>query len=81
VRLFGSYARAEADENSDIDILVALVDPDRVARRTAHDLATDLSFDYGVVIAPVVVAEDTWCTYARQERPLTVVIAREGIAL
>jgi predicted nucleotidyltransferase len=80
-RLFGSWARGEADETSDVDVLVVLRASDRHARRVAHDLAADLSFELGVMISPTVFDRQTWSTHLAQGRPLPTTIAREGIPL
>jgi predicted nucleotidyltransferase len=62
VYLFGSYARGEADQESDCDILVVLSDFQRYAQevdRTA-ELAADLSLKYGVTISLVFMREREW---------------------
>ncbi|MEX0802495.1 MAG: nucleotidyltransferase domain-containing protein [Candidatus Binatia bacterium] len=60
--LFGSYARGEADRESDFDVLVVLQDFKRYALevdRTA-ELTADLSLKHGVTISPVFFREDEW---------------------
>ena len=49
VCLFGSYARGEADQKSDCDILVVLSDFQRYAQEVdrTSQLAADLSLKYG----------------------------------
>jgi predicted nucleotidyltransferase len=62
VYLFGSYARGEADQESDCDILVVLSDFERYAQevdRTA-ELASDLSLKHGVTISLVFMREREW---------------------
>jgi len=62
VYLFGSYARREADQESDLDVLVMLQDFERYALevdRTA-ELAADLSLKYGVTISLVFFREHEW---------------------
>jgi predicted nucleotidyltransferase len=60
--LFGSYARGEADSESDADVLVVL---DRVDRYGAEvertgQLISELSLKYGVSVSRTFVSEREW---------------------
>jgi predicted nucleotidyltransferase len=62
VYLFGSYARGEADPESDADVLVVL---DRVDRYGAEvertsSLISELSLKYGVGVSRTFVSERDW---------------------
>jgi predicted nucleotidyltransferase len=62
VYLFGSYARGEADRESDFDVLVVLKDFKHYAQevdRTA-ELASNLSLKYGVTISTMFMREREW---------------------
>lgn len=64
VVLFGSYARGEADSDSDIDLLVVLqgsVDPWEELR-CLDDLLWQLSFEHGVTVSALPVSEEQWRT-------------------
>jgi uncharacterized protein len=82
VRLFGSYARGTATEDSDVDCLVLL---DRVSPqddRAVTDLAGDLTWQVGgAVISPLVMSEAAFGAWKRRERRTPLEIEREGIAL
>src|SRR2546427_12952494 len=53
VRLFGSRAKGEADEESDLDLLVALTrdDHDERVKGVALDIARDLTLERGVLVS------------------------------
>lgn len=56
VILFGSYARNEADDGSDIDVMVLLDLPREqlpVHRRQVAQIAGDLLCEHGVLVSPV----------------------------
>ncbi len=62
IRLFGSYARGEADDESDLDVLIVL---DRVDHYAAEidrigQLISDSSLASGVSISPVLISEWEW---------------------
>ena len=62
IYIFGSYAREEADEESDLDILVVLEDFEHYADevdRTGH-LIAELSLQYCVSISEVFIKEQQW---------------------
>lgn len=78
VYLFGSYARGEADEESDIDILIVL---DRVANyaeeiERTSELVAQLSLDCGRSISCVYVSEERW---NREETMFLINVREEAI--
>ena len=62
VYLFGSYARGEADRESDCDVLVVLKDFKRYAQEVDRTggLVADLSLEHGVTISTVFMREREW---------------------
>lgn len=79
--LFGSYARGEADEDSDIDVMI-LVDSSRqeISEKTWQigDVAAELLLNNGVMVSPIVENR----SYFQQNAallPLYKNVAREGV--
>lgn len=82
LRLFGSYARGDATEDSDVDCLVLLDPMDRDADRAITDLAADLTWQIaGVVISPMTMSVEEFETWKALERRTPLEIEREGIPL
>jgi predicted nucleotidyltransferase len=81
VRLFGSYARGDADEESDVDVFVLLREAGWPERKAVLDLAGDLFAETGLLVSPTVFDAARYETWRRQERPLAMDIEREGIPL
>ncbi|HSL84726.1 MAG TPA: nucleotidyltransferase domain-containing protein [Thermoanaerobaculia bacterium] len=54
VRLFGSFARGEAHEESDVDLAVVLEEADFDTRRKVIDLATDIGMPHDLRLSPTV---------------------------
>jgi len=62
VYLFGSYARGEEDQESDVDVLIVLDGFERygVEVDRTSDLIAGLSLEYSVSISRVFVSEKDW---------------------
>lgn len=81
VRLFGSFARGEADETSDVDVAVVLESVDWETRRDVIDLATDTGLAHDLLISPTMFDRETYEAWRRQERALVLDVEREGVPL
>jgi len=79
VYLFGSYARGEADEESDVDVLVVLDDYESYGAEVdrAGHLGAELSLRYGVSISKVFLREREWL---HGDTPFLVNVRREAVA-
>lgn len=76
--LFGSHARGDADDDSDIDVLVVLrgpVDPGEEITRTGQ-IKADLSLRNECVISCVYISDER---YRRERSPLMLNVRREGV--
>ena len=78
--LYGSYARGEEDDESDLDILVVLEQFDHYAAEVNRtgELASDLSLKYGVTVSQVFVRESEWLN---GDTPLLSNVREEAILL
>ena len=77
--LFGSYARGEEDEESDLDILVVLEHFERYAREVdrTSELGSQLSLKYGITVTQVFVREAQWL---RGDTPFLSNVREEAIS-
>ena len=80
--LFGSYARGDNTESSDIDLLIFL-DKDKITyadeKRIKYPLY-DLEFETGMSISPVVFSRNDWET-RHSVTPFYHSVKREGLLL
>jgi uncharacterized protein len=81
VRLFGSYARGEADEDSDVDVLVLVDGLTDLEIGTAAGEAAPVILDYKLPIAPLPMSTERFEELRRRERLLARDIDAEGISL
>ena len=80
--LYGSYARGDNRENSDIDLLI-LVDKDKITGPDEKKITNplyDIEFDTGTIISPLVLSKKDWETRHRIT-PFYKNVTKEGIVL
>jgi predicted nucleotidyltransferase len=80
VRLFGSWARAEAREDSDVDVAVVVEALTRNEWRDAVGDAVDVELATGVTLSPFVVSGEHFDLLCKRERRIARDILEEGIA-
>ena len=81
LRLFGSHARGEATEDSDVDVFVLLASPSLEDRRAVHELAAAVSVDSGLLLSPLVFSDEQYAEWKRGDRAIVRDIENEGIAV
>lgn len=79
VVLFGSWARGEAHEDSDVDVVVLIAGATSRERLRAIEIGAEVGFDHRLIIEPVVLADAQWDELERRERAFPREIARDGI--
>jgi predicted nucleotidyltransferase len=80
-RLFGSRARAEGDERSDLDVALIVGAGGRARRHSIYDLAFDIGLAHGVELAPLVLEQEQFEALKARERRIASAIERDGIPL
>ena len=80
LRIFGSVARGDYHEHSDIDILVLLPVPVNIdVEEQVFDMAYDIELEYGLVIGTIVYSKDFWYSDRAAVMPLYKNIQKEGL--
>lgn len=77
--LFGSRARGEGHEESDLDVAVILTGADQAVRRALIDLSTDIFLETEIKVSPMVLSPDDFDTLLRLRRGVALAIQDEGI--
>lgn len=81
VVLFGSFAKGEYDEESDIDILVVLKNGDNKLRDEISMAAFEIILSYNIILSPIVIDKKTFVWHKKFKDPLYNSIKRDGIDL
>ena len=78
VYLFGSYARGDYHEGSDLDVMIVLDTYksywDELVR--SAELASDLSLEYDVTVSRMIMTEEQW---KKGDLPVLVNVRAEGV--
>ena len=80
-RLFGSRARGEGHEDSDIDIALIVSAGGRAKRYLLYDAAFDIGLSHGVELSPLVIEVPRFQELEARERLIALDIAAQGIPL
>lgn len=80
--LYGSAARGDADEESDLDIMIVVSEPiSRSRRHEITDIVFGVNLQHGTNFSTLVVDQDTWDTGMISVLPLKEEILKDGIRL
>jgi len=83
LRLFGSWARGEADEESDVDVLVTIDDLSHSERNELYELAycSDLPNEWLVLLSPLAYSTEQAARMRASGRRLFREIDQQGVEL
>jgi uncharacterized protein len=80
--LFGSVVRGEADEESDVDLLIVLREfPNHLVRNQISRLLLDINLEYDTNLSGLVVEQPTWDEGLLTVLPIPAEVQEEGIRL
>lgn len=81
IRAFGSRARNNAKETSDLDILVVVDSPSYSIEKYISDCAWEAGFPDDVVVVPIVIGTNTLKNSPIKESVFIKNVYKEGIAI
>jgi len=80
-RLFGSKARGDGRQDSDLDVMIELPDYDRAMVAAIDDIVYRINLENDVFISALVFGKDELEEGPMSESPIYKVIQREGVQL
>lgn len=81
IRVFGSRARGDATEYSDLDVLVVVDHLDHTVEKYISDCAWEAGFPEDIIIMPIAISVDTLKNSPIRESVFIKNIYREGVAV
>jgi len=80
-RLYGSKARGEGRQDSDLDVMIELPAYDRAMVEEIDDIVYRINLEHDVFISALVFGKDELESGPMSESPIYKVIQREGVPL
>ena len=76
--VFGSRARGDAGEDSDMDVFIEVENLDKDIKRRVQDVAWEVGFENFMVISPLIFTRDELENSPLRSSPIVRVIKEEG---
>lgn len=80
-RVFGSRARGDSDEYSDLDVFLEFESVDKALEEQVSNFAWEIGFRHGMVISPLVFSRHELEKTALRASPIVRAIAEEGVRI
>ncbi len=81
IRVFGSRARGDATEESDLDVLIVVESLDHIIEKYISDCAWEAGFPDDIVIMPVAISLDTLRNTPIRKSVFIKNVYREGVSV
>jgi predicted nucleotidyltransferase len=78
-RIFGSRARGDADDDSDMDVFVEVGQLDKSLKERIFDIAWEVGFENFMVISPLIFSHDELQNSPLRSSPIVKAIMAEGV--
>lgn len=80
-KVFGSRARGDADEYSDMDVFFEVESLDSVLKEKISEIVWEVGFNNYTVISPLIFTRDELENSPLRSSPIVEAIAEEGVAV
>ena len=80
-RVFGSRARGDADEYSDMDVFIEVDQLNRSLKERIMDISWEVGFENFMVIAPLIFSRDELENSPLRSSPIVKAITAEGVVI
>lgn len=80
-KVFGSRARGDADEYSDMDVFFEVESLDSALKEKISDIVWEVGFNNYTVISPLIFTRDELENSPLRSSPIVEAIAEEGVAV